>query len=186
MNALIQSPAGLLEQEDSFPEDLEDQLAWTLRKLSPRHKQICALLAQGFKNIEIATVMGVTKEYVSMLLRQLLIQEEIARVCEIAETRLDAMFVQTVDVISDGMSNGNITEKLKAARLQLEATKRIGHGSGIPSPVEGGEDRLEKLANRLTQLLAQKKESANETHLKGQIIEEAEFRDIYPGGNSAA
>ena len=130
---------------------------WVMQKLKPKHMQICALLAQGMKNVDVAALTGVTKEYICMLLRQPLIKQEIARVGEITGARLELMFEKSVDVIAEAMGSGTHSEKLKAARLHGELTRRIGR----PDPYSVGhnvaDDRLEKLANRLEGLLDTKK-----------------------------
>jgi len=159
---------------------------WVLKKLKPMHLQVCALLAQGMKNIEVAALCGVTKEYVCMLLRQPLIKNEIARVAEITGARLELMFEKSVDVIADAMDKGTHSEKLKAARLHGELTKRIGR----PDPYALGQnvpdDRLEKLASRLEGLLTTTKSNLYD-EAGNPIFEEAEIiRTIPYGGQTAS
>lgn len=150
----------------------EEKVPWELKKLKPLHHQICALLAQGMKNVEVAAMTGVTKEYICMLLRQPLIKQEVARKGEIAGVRLELMFDKSVDVIASAMENGNHSEKLKAARLHGELTRRIGRpdpfalGNNVP------DDRLERLANRLEGLLDSKKGGLYDE--SGNPLEEAE------------
>ena len=72
----------LAMQEEDYsdePTQAKGDVEWQLQKLKPKHLQICSLLAQGFKNIEVAKLTGVTKEYITMLLRQPLIKQEISR-----------------------------------------------------------------------------------------------------------
>jgi hypothetical protein len=124
-----------------------------LKKLSQKHKQVCALLAQGLGRETIASLVGFTPEYITMLTTQPLCQEYIRQMNAAAEMQLTAMFSQSVDVISSAMQNGNVTEQLKGARLQLEATHRIGR---VDPPIASGvssEDRLDRLAHRLVDLL---------------------------------
>lgn len=142
----------------------EDVPAWELKKLKPMHLQVCALLAQGMKNVDIARICEITPEYVTMLLRQPLVKQEVNRIAEIAGTRLEAMFVQSVDTIAETMANGSHADKMKAVRLQLEATKRIGRPDLSPKGVEDTAGRLEFLAERLVGLLnTQKLRAGNET-----------------------
>lgn len=125
---------------------------WELKQLKPLHKNVASLIAQGMKNVVVAQLCEVTPEYVSMLLRQPLVKAHIAEICEVAGVKMEALFDKTVDVISDAMENGSRSEQLKAARLQLEATSRIGKpdpSRGL-SPVQ--EDRLAVLAERLIAL----------------------------------
>jgi hypothetical protein len=125
---------------------------WELKQLKPQHKQVAALLAQGMKNVEVAQIVGITPEYVSMLLRQPLVKEYVGQMCEVVGVRLESLFEQSVEVIAETMRSGSNADKLRAARLQLEATKRIGR----IDPNVGGNganvERLEKLAERLISL----------------------------------
>jgi hypothetical protein len=125
---------------------------WEMKKLKPLHKQVASLCAQGMKNVQIAELTGITPEYVSMLLRQPLVKEYIAEMCEVVGTRMEALFEKSVDVIAETLENGSEKGKLAAARLQLEATKRIGRPDPNAGLERSGADRLERLANRLIDL----------------------------------
>lgn len=145
----------VVDHEDYSDEPLrevEERAQWELSKLKPKHLQICALLAQGFKNIEVAAMVGVTKEYITMLLRQPLIKSEIARKGEVVGQRLELLTEKSCDVIAEAMNNGNHTEKLKAARLQFEVTKRVGRPDPMANIASPDVDRLTRLAERLIQL----------------------------------
>lgn len=160
-----------------------DRPDWVLKRLKPVHLQICALLAQGMKNVEVAAFTGVTKEYVSMLLRQAIIKQEIARVCEITGARLELLFEKSVDTIADAMENGSYSDKLKAARLQLEATRRIGRPDPFATGTSAPEDRLATLANRL-ELLMDSKKSGVYDEAGNPIFEDAEILRERPHGGS--
>jgi len=145
----------LRDQEDYSDEPMQaltEIPSWELQQLKPKHLQICALLAQGFKNIEVAAMVGVTKEYVSMLLRQPLIKQEIMRKGEIVGARLELMTEASADAIADTLKNGSAADKMKAARLQFEVTKRIGRPDPMANQVSPDIDRLARLAERLIQL----------------------------------
>lgn len=75
------------EVENSTETDIEeatwgDRLLVHGKPLSPRHKKLAELAAQGFKPGEIATKLGYTGSRVSILLSNTLIRQEIARVQE--------------------------------------------------------------------------------------------------------
>ena len=129
-----------------------EKKGWQLTSLKPKHKQVCAMLAQGIDRDTIAAIVDITPEYVTMLAKQPLVKDYIREMCQAAGLQLDAMFVQSVEVISQVMTNGNAKERIQAARLQLEATKRIGSGSAIPREVIDTNDRLARLAERLLYL----------------------------------
>jgi hypothetical protein len=139
---------------DDLPPDSDgEEYRWELKKLKPNHKQLAALLAQGYKNVEAAAIVGVTPQYITMLMGQKLFFQECQRLASVAGVRLEALTEQSVEVIADTMKNGSEKGKLAAARLQLEATKRIGR----PDPMRGGAevdpDRLLTLSTRLVELL---------------------------------
>lgn len=152
MSSLV--PGSQLGEPASGEEELDgDNLPsnWELDKLSPKHKQVAALMAQGMKNVDIAKLVGYTPEYIYVLSKQKKMKEYIAHMCEVAGTRLDALFVQSVEVIADTMANGSEAGKLKAARLQLEATKRLGRADTLTVNVNPDE-RLAQLSSRLVGL----------------------------------
>jgi len=100
--------------------------AFQLKKLGPKHKNIASLLAQGANRGEIAQIAGVTPEYVTMLSKDALVVQYMKEMSEFANTRLEAMFEKSVDTISAVMDQGSAKERLAAARLQMEAIKKIG------------------------------------------------------------
>jgi len=142
MNAMVEQPL----------DEGEGVVGWQMKELKPKHKQVCAMLAQGIDRRTISNVVGVTPEYITMLSKQPLMKEYIAEMCQAAGLQLDAMFVQSVEVISEVMANGSPKERVAAARLQMEATKRIGSGSSIPKEIIDTNDRLARLAERLLYL----------------------------------
>jgi hypothetical protein len=145
-------PLGSQMQEfpDADPDVVEAASPkWILKELKPMHKQVCAFLAQGMKNVDVARLCQITPEYVWMLTQQPLVKQYIAQMSEVAGTRLEAMFEKTVDVLAETMENGSESGKLKAVRLTLEATKRIGRPDPMANSQNVNTDRLEKLAERL-------------------------------------
>lgn len=137
------------EEDDLTP---ERAASWELKILKPRHKRIASLICQGLKYVEIASVMKITPEYVSMLSRQPLIKAFIAELSEAAGIRLEALTGKTVQVITEVLDTGSNADKLKAARLQMEATNRLGtRGAAMISQTDAA-DRIERLAHRLIDL----------------------------------
>ncbi len=147
-----------------------------LKKFSAKHKQAMALVAQGVDRQTIAKICRITPEYVSWLQRQPACKEYLAEMSEVVGVRLEALFEKSVEVIADTMINGKDEDRLKAARLQLEATKRLGKHEVTPDMP--GTDRLEKLAGRLTGLLS--KVRAGET-LEGSATDITDVEVIQHG-----
>ncbi len=146
-------------EEDYSDEPLfaEQETQWEMKFFKPKHKQICALLAQGMKNKEVAALVGCTPHYITMLLRQPMIKAEIQRISEVTGARLELMFTKVVDAIGDTLENGNASEKLKAGRLHGELTNRIGRKDPFAVNLNLNDDRLNNLANKLEHLLDTKK-----------------------------
>ena len=124
-----------------------------LAKLGPRHKEVLALVAQGLGRSEIGAIVGYEPEYISWLVRQEVCQEYLSEMNAVVDFRLQAMTGDSVETIADVMRNGASDERIKAAKLQLEAVGRVGPGSANANRASGGVDRLVVLAERLTALL---------------------------------
>lgn len=131
-----------------------------LKKLSPKHMQVAALVAQGVPRATIAMACDYVPEYVTWLQGQPLFIEYIKTMNKAVATRLEAMFDQSVTVISNAMTNGMIDEQLKGAKLQLEATGRIGRFATI-APAASGEDSLQLLSERLLTLLQKQRRTVD-------------------------
>ncbi len=152
MSSALQAVELLPPSEEAMEAVESSSGSWELKELKPMHKQVASLVAQGMKNVEVAQICNITPEYVSMLLRQPLVRTYIAEMCEVVGTRLEALFEKSVEVIAETMKSGSNGDKLKAARLQLEATKRIGRPDPNAGLDRGNVDRLERLAERLISL----------------------------------
>lgn len=125
---------------------------WEMKKLLPWHKQLCSMLAQGIDRQTIAQVFQKTPEYISMLAAQDLIRTEVNEMKRFAEFQLEAQFVKSVTVIGEVLENGSAKEKIQAARLQLEATRRIGPRMVEEEKLVDTNARLARLAERLLSL----------------------------------
>ncbi len=137
---------------------MEPAEPWILKALKPKHFQIAALLAQGARNVDIARIVGVTPEYVSMLTKQPLVRAHIMKISEAAGIRLEALTEASVEAIADTLKNGSEAGKMKAARLQLEATKRLGRGEGPTHAGSDVDEHLLRLADRITNLFSRAKQ----------------------------
>lgn len=123
----------------------------TLKELSPKHKTVAAMLAQGVDREVVAAATDYTPEYITWLGGDPQFIEYVREMSRLAGTQLEALFVKSVDVIAENMLSGSNEDKLKAARLQMEATGRIGKNLRSDDD-SSGVDRLEVLAQRLVAL----------------------------------
>lgn len=165
-------------QLQALPDDMSPEgdapVGWQLKTLKPRHKSICALVAQGLPNKDVATMTGVHPAYITKLMQQPVCQRYIKEMSLVAGVQLEALTQKTVDTISEVMTTGNGTERLKAARLQAEMTGRVGSKAGYQGDSSPAEDRLNKLADRLTGLLTK----AKQQEIDREEIQEGEFEDL--------
>ena len=148
--------------------ELPPALPIELQKLSPRHKQVAALLAQGVDRQTIAAAIDYTPEYVTWLQRQPLFIAYVKEMSVAVGTRLEALFAKSVDVIATAMQVGTVDDQLKAAKLQMEATGRVGRYQ-VVAPSGDGSDHLEQLSHRLLALLTKQRSTAY-----GKDIQDAE------------
>ena len=100
---------------------------WVLKKLRQKHKTIVALHLQHMKREDIGRIAACTPEYVSMLLQQPLVQAYLRELEQYMDTRLRSLYSKSVDAIDDCLGSGDDKVKLAAARLQLEATNKLGN-----------------------------------------------------------
>lgn len=128
-----------------------------LKALNEQHKQVASLLAQGLGPKEIAPLVSFTPQYVTWLQRDPLFKLYMAEMVELAEHRLEALFCKSVDVISEQLQIGDPESALKAARLQLEVSGRIGKVQRNGATSEDTSNRLARLAERLVNLLPQQR-----------------------------
>lgn len=166
------------DEDESFlfaePEAVPAQ--WQLKKLKPLHRKVASLIAQGGRNVDIAKIMDVTPQYVHMLSKQPLVREFISEICAAADLRMEALTEKVVDTIAETLDRGSEAGKLKAARMQLEATKRIGRQDPTPKAGAGAEDRLLLLAERLIYLQSGRRPPGVFSEA-GEEITDAEFSE---------
>jgi hypothetical protein len=96
-----------------------------LKKLSLNHKQAISLVLQGMSREDAASVTGFVPEYITFLLQQPLAKEYIANVNRAVSTQLEALNGKSVQAIADGLTNTDPDVKLRAAKLQMQATGKL-------------------------------------------------------------
>lgn len=140
-----------LQQLD--PAERQGGRAIQLQKLNPTHRQVAAMLAQpGISRSVIAEAVGFTPEYISWLTKDPLFRDYQRGISDFVDAKLEAQYEKVADTIIETLEFGNGDEKLRAARLHLELTKRLGSGTGPASASESSVERLTTLAERLLAL----------------------------------
>lgn len=104
---------------------IQPQPKFELKKLRQKHKSAVALLVQGMSREEVGKLVGFTPEYLSMLLQQPLVQTYLRELETYMDTRLRLLYGKSVDAIESGLADEDNEVKLKAARLQMEATGKM-------------------------------------------------------------
>lgn len=128
------------------------------RPLSPRHRRLAELVAQGVRTQEIAKTLGYTEARVSVLKRQPKIAEEIARVSDriyedTIKNRLKSLATPALDhvaqVLSDRTGRVKVSEKNDMAKFIIE--KVDGKAAQVH---DVGENLLGVMMDRLDALKA--------------------------------
>jgi hypothetical protein len=121
------------------------------RKPTAKAQQICRDYARGKPVKAIAADLGVTVSRIYNVLQKPNSQQ-------LLDMQMESLYAASVDAIADVLVNGSDADRLRAARLQMEATGRIGpraiHRQQPMSPEES-DARLQLLARRLTALQAE-------------------------------
>lgn len=137
------------------PQDPESHEYRTLAHghLSPRHRRLCFLAAQGKSNAEICTELGYVASRVSILLKNPHIQAEIARLQErIFEETIGARLKSFAEpalaniqmILTDRTNRVKISEKMALSQWVIE--KLDGKAT---QKIEAGENLLASLMDRL-------------------------------------
>ena len=101
------------------------QKRWELKRLSQKHRNIIALHAQCMSRTDIGQMCSCTPEYVSMVVAQPLAKQYLRELEQYMDSRLQAMYTKSVNVIDKGLDGDATDAQLKAARLQLEVTGKL-------------------------------------------------------------
>lgn len=149
-------------------QEIAEKPGWLLQKLNIWHKNVASLIAQGIPRATIAAMMDCTPTYVSMLAKQPLLVDYIKDLSEFAGLQLEAQFAKSVEAISETLENGDHKSKMQAARLQLEATKRIGSKAVEKEKLIDTNARLASLAEKL---LALQDNSRNIVRAQVEVIQ---------------
>jgi len=108
-------------------EALAKPTAWQLKELSPRHKQACALLAQGVDRHVIAELCGWVPEYVTWLQRQPLIKEQLKELSQAVEGHLKKLVIRSIEVLHDKLDKPEVSDELALGAMN-SAAKALGYG----------------------------------------------------------
>lgn len=106
--------------------DLSTKTHFQLKRLSPKHRQVAALLAQGLGRSEISGLVKCCPEYVTMLAKQPLFMAYVKEMTQFTDVRLQALFDKGVDVVANLMQTGTEDTKLRAAQTVLKAVGKDG------------------------------------------------------------
>lgn len=99
---------------------------WEPKVLTPKHKQILSLVAQGMKYAEIGSLCKCTTQLIVMLVASEGGKGYLAQIEQQMDMRLRSLYNKSIDAIEDQLTAGNGENKLKAAKLQMQATGKLG------------------------------------------------------------
>jgi len=123
-----------------------------LLALTQQHKRVARLLAEGKTHEQVADEVKWSLEHIERLLLDPLFDQCLRKMIVNADQRLEAMYLRVVEVIGEKLESTDEDIQLKAARLQLEVTGRIGKGERPGAGAEDSINRLTRLAERLVAL----------------------------------
>lgn len=134
----------------------EEGLIESEKPLSPRHRRLALLAAQGMTNKKIAEDLGYSESRVSVLLGHSKIREEIQRnqerqweegIGQRLKALADVAVNTLVEILFDRTGRVRPSQKLEAAKFIIEKI------DGKPvTKIEGGENLLSVLMDRLDSL----------------------------------
>lgn len=116
--------------------DLPQAQPFQLKRLSPKHMQVAALLAQGIGRSQISKLVKITPEYVTMLSKQPIFIAYVKEMTAFTDVRLQALFEKGVDVVADLMISGTEDTKLRAAQTVLKAVGKDGTQDNVSVSVK--------------------------------------------------
>ena len=102
-----------------------------LKKLSAKHRQIIALLLQGYSNNAVAEIFAMTPSRISIIRNDPLVQEVMGRHLNDADQQLGALLPEAVDAVKRGLHSEK--HAMKAAEMVLKSAgkfKEDERGSG--------------------------------------------------------
>lgn len=149
----------------------QSQAPVTLKNLSQKHKEAVSLICQGVSRGDVATICGFVPEYITWLMRQEVCKEYLKEIMEVVDFRMVAMTEQSVDAIQEVLKDGSGEDRLKAAKLQLEAVGRIGAGKNAQPIAPPAPDHFEMLAQRIVGLLKSTRTGAT-IEGQSQVVQE--------------
>lgn len=135
--------------------DLIAKDKWQPKHLSQKHKNIIALHAQGVSREEIGEFCKCTPEYVSMIVATPIAKEYLSDLERYLDSRMNALYSQSVETIHQGMMGNATDTQLKAARLQLEATNKLGKDNKESQSAEDVVSAILKAATAGTVVIGQ-------------------------------
>lgn len=122
----------------------EEVKKWDPKRLTPKHRQILSLHAQGMRRAEIGALCKCTPEFVSMLASTDSGKAYLKELEGYLDGRMRALYKKTIDAVEDQLENGRGADKLAAAKLQLQVTGKLGKEK---DEAESAEDVIQRIMN---------------------------------------
>lgn len=117
---------------------------WEPKALTPKHKGILSLVAQGVKYMEIGSLCKCTQQLIVMLVASEKGQEYLRYIEQQMDMRLRALYSKSIDAIEDQLTVGSGENKLKAAKLQMQAVGKLGK---VQDDTDTAEDVIQRIMN---------------------------------------
>ena len=160
------------------------ELEGDFSELTPRQKMALTYLAMGKKNTWISKKLAMGDGAVHSLTCRADAKLFVSELTQGAHLQMEALYVKSVEAVRETLEKGKYPDKIKAARLQMEATKRIGSMTSPIGPIVDTNLRLTKLAERLLMLNDNSKREI-QTRRTPHGYEVHEEHDITPPASEA-
>jgi len=122
----------------------EEVKRWQPKVLTPKHRQILSLYAQGMKREEIGSLCKCTPQLVTILAGCDLGRSYLTGIEVAMDQELRGLYGASVQAIREQLTVGSGENKLKAAKLQMQAIGKLGEGD---KDQETAEDVIQRIMN---------------------------------------
>lgn len=128
---------------DPFP-DAPERKAWEPKRLTPKHRQILSLYAQGMKREDIGALCKCTPQLVTMLATCEQGKQYLRNIEDAMDQELRGLYGSSINAIREQLESGSGENKLKAAKLQMQAIGKLGEKK---EDRESAEDVIARIMN---------------------------------------
>lgn len=118
-----------------------------LQRITPLHRHVIALHLKGLSNNDIAARINRSPAWVSTILHDPLVVEELDKLYDEQDSRLRMLMKDAVDTVREGMRSPKPQDRLRAADMVFKTQGKYKDDSGGPSK-DSAENIISAILNR--------------------------------------